>query len=69
MYQIVLLCPLVGAGNDDDEGSSTSGVQTTTDSHHGFLQSANYSADTRSDNLIPGMATVCCWGVESGKLM
>jgi ribosomal protein L40E len=24
---------------------------------------------TRCDNLIPGMATACRWGVESGKLM
>jgi hypothetical protein len=26
-------------------------------------------ACTRSDNLIPGMAAACRWGVESGKLM
>jgi hypothetical protein len=24
---------------------------------------------TRSDNLIPGMAAACRWGVESGKLV
>jgi hypothetical protein len=24
---------------------------------------------TRCDNLIPGMAAACRWGVESGKLM
>jgi hypothetical protein len=24
---------------------------------------------TKCDNLIPGMAAACCWGVESGKLM
>jgi hypothetical protein len=52
-----------------DESCSTSGVQTITDPHHSFLQSANYSAYTQSHNLIPGMSVLCRWGVESGRLM
>jgi hypothetical protein len=31
-----------------------------------YKQSAGY---TRCDNLIPGIAAACRWGVESGKLM
>jgi hypothetical protein len=33
------------------------------------LRTSQYCACTRCDNVIPGMAAACRWGVESGKLM
>jgi hypothetical protein len=33
------------------------------------VQKHNNYINTRCDNLLPGMAAACRWGVESGKLM
>jgi hypothetical protein len=34
-----------------------------------LIYSLNNASYTRRENLIPGMAAACRWGVESGKLM